>query len=96
MGHQSHLGMALEVRQDPSRFTHGHIQTRPEGNRKLSKRPSKTRLLTLGPGNFMCVHACGCVYTDRLYIYIHAVVGGERSSWSTSLLNVLENICTSG
>lgn len=57
MGRQPHLGMALEVGQDPGCVPHGHIQTRPEGNRELSGRPAKCRAW---PGKlvWLCVHVC--------------------------------------
>lgn len=42
-----------------------------------------------------CMRVGVCRYT-HIYIYIYAVVGRERSSWSTCLLNMFENMCFSG
>lgn len=65
MGRQPHLGMALEIGQDPGRVTHGHIQTRPEGNRELPERPAKARVW-LGKLVWVCVLVCA-----------HAALGGR-------------------
>lgn len=68
MGRQPHLGMALEVGQDPGCVTHGHIQTGPEGNRELRD------LLNRERGRGSC---CGCEYTC-----VHMLLSGAEETGS--------------
>lgn len=57
MGRQPHLGMALEVGQDPGCVTHGHIQTRPEGNFERELRNGECAG-EVGVG--VCTRVCTC------------------------------------